>query len=294
MKNRKKLKIIFSILLILFKIFFLIPVHKTGGIANVDKFAWINILEYNFNNVSCADCFYYEILWSNLIFELFVLILVLIMINFIFKEKIKLKKRIKRIIIMLLILIVLFFPIKIKYWDGGTTEYRALTYKIIKWNRIKNYGRIKNGTEIIVFPNNFYELDYYDEEIEPPIVSITLKGEISKTIICNQATYHWSKKVGNKTLSVISDTIDPINFTYKDKFIIKNSEKVYLDNINDIREITIKNLDDLENNYQINFNEKEKSFSFESLKEGEYIVVFKYTKENDYAYYSYKIEIVKE
>ncbi len=40
-------------------------------------------------------------------------------------------------VIIVLVLAVLFLPFKmVNYDDGGTTEYRALTYKIVKWNRI--------------------------------------------------------------------------------------------------------------------------------------------------------------
>ena len=292
MNKKKILNIIFSILLITFKIIFFIPVHKTGGFANIDTFVWINILEYNFNDVSCADCFNYQILWSNLFFELVVTIIIIIMVNFIFKAK--KKKKLKRLVISIIILLILFFPIKTQYWDGGTTEYRSLTYRIIKWNRIKNYGRIKNNTEIIVFPNNFHNIEYYDQDIEPPMIKVLTKENNPKSIECSQATYQWSKKVGTKTLSIVVDTIDPIEFDYKNKFIIENTEKIYLENISNIQEITIRNLNDLENSYQINYDKAKKEFNFNNLNPGEYVVVFKYIEGNNYSYYSFKVEIVTD
>ncbi len=40
-------------------------------------------------------------------------------------------------IVVFLLLAVLFVPYHMgTYDDGGTTEYTALTYKIVKWNRI--------------------------------------------------------------------------------------------------------------------------------------------------------------
>lgn len=207
------------------------------------------------------------------------------------KEK---KKKIIKYIVIFLFLLVLFFPIKLQYKDGGTIEYKSLTYKIIKWHRIKNYGRYKTGTDFILFPNNFKPLDYYDQDIEPPMFGALTKENNQKYIMCNQATYHWSKTIGKEKQYIIVDTTDPIEFTYEDKFTIKNTEKIYLDNQINIKEITIKNLNDLENNYNITYLYEEQAFVFDDLQEGEYVVVFKYTEEENYAYYSYKVEIIKE
>ncbi len=48
------------------------------------------------------------------------------------------KKRIAIILCSIfLVLAILFVPFKkVNYDDGGTAEYTALTYKIVKWNRI--------------------------------------------------------------------------------------------------------------------------------------------------------------
>ena len=43
--------------------------------------------------------------------------------------------------VVLLIMLILFFPVpKGTYDDGGSREYEALTYKIIRWNRITDKG----------------------------------------------------------------------------------------------------------------------------------------------------------
>lgn len=47
------------------------------------------------------------------------------------------KKSIITVVIVFVLLLVLFVPIpKGPYDDGGTREYVALTYRIVKWNRI--------------------------------------------------------------------------------------------------------------------------------------------------------------
>ena len=47
------------------------------------------------------------------------------------------KKIIITAIIVIALLLVLFLPIpQGSYDDGGTRDYAALTYKIVKWNRI--------------------------------------------------------------------------------------------------------------------------------------------------------------
>ena len=49
--------------------------------------------------------------------------------------------------LVLITLIILFVPFSVSnYDDGGTTEYRALTYTVVKWQRV---GGTSNGTEYI-------------------------------------------------------------------------------------------------------------------------------------------------
>ena len=65
---------------------------------------------------------------------------------------------------------------------------------------------------------------------------------------------------------------------------------LHYENIYELLEETIKNLNDLENNYNITYLYEEQAFVFDDLQEGEYVVVFKYTEEENYAYYSYKVD----
>lgn len=65
------------------------------------------------------------------------------------------KKSIIMNLILIVILLIMFLPIKLQYRDGGTVEYRALTYKVIKWNRLNQDTTYYKDTEVLLFPNNF-------------------------------------------------------------------------------------------------------------------------------------------
>ena len=60
------------------------------------------------------------------------------------------------IVLAIIVLLVLTIPIPISSArDGGTREYVALTYKIVKWNHLYDNGEIYDDTEIYLFPLNF-------------------------------------------------------------------------------------------------------------------------------------------
>lgn len=76
------------------------------------------------------------------------------------------KKKTRSILLIVIIAtLVLFVPIpRGPYDDGGTSEYVALTYRIVVWNRYStkydengNAVRIEkyNKTSIYLFPDNF-------------------------------------------------------------------------------------------------------------------------------------------
>ena len=79
----------------------------------------------------------------------------------------------KRIIITSLIiatiLLVLFLPFKGgTYEDGGTRDYRALTYTVVKWHKLiaevnedGSAGQVNayNKTSVFWFPDNFKRID---------------------------------------------------------------------------------------------------------------------------------------
>ncbi|MBO4865704.1 MAG: hypothetical protein J5582_03925 [Ruminococcus sp.] len=43
--------------------------------------------------------------------------------------------------------------------DGGTRTYTALTYKVVKWNRIWDESHKYTGTSVYLFPDNFKSID---------------------------------------------------------------------------------------------------------------------------------------
>ena len=85
------------------------------------------------------------------------------------KEVIRIKKKIVPVIIVIALLLVLFLPIpQGSYDDGGTREYAALAYKIVKWKRlISVYNengvmeRVDTYTKTSVYwlPDNFKSID---------------------------------------------------------------------------------------------------------------------------------------
>lgn len=78
------------------------------------------------------------------------------------------KKLIITISIILLILLILFVPLPSgMYKDGGTKEYSALTYKIVKWHVFEDTGRYYINTSFYWFPDNFKSIDeLWDMEME--------------------------------------------------------------------------------------------------------------------------------
>ena len=61
------------------------------------------------------------------------------------------KKKVIIPVIIALVLAILFVPIPTGvYKDGGTREYSALTYKIVKWNRLTEAGTY-NKTRLLGF-----------------------------------------------------------------------------------------------------------------------------------------------
>lgn len=69
------------------------------------------------------------------------------------------KKILIPIIAVIALLIILFIPIPSEtYKDGGTKEYKALTYKIVKWSRI--YGdNVYQETKVYFLPQSLKSVD---------------------------------------------------------------------------------------------------------------------------------------
>lgn len=74
----------------------------------------------------------------------------------------------KKIAAAILILLILFFPIPWgRYKDGGSRDFRALTYTLVVWNKLVSEEDGSGGfredvyhkTSIYWFPRNFNGLD---------------------------------------------------------------------------------------------------------------------------------------
>ncbi len=62
------------------------------------------------------------------------------------------KKKAIRNIIIIIALIVLLFPIKLRYKDGGTVEYKALVYSVKDYHAIHSVeGEYLEGITVEIF-----------------------------------------------------------------------------------------------------------------------------------------------
>ena len=74
----------------------------------------------------------------------------------------------KKKLLLLIPLILLFTPVPSPvYKDGGTRAYTALTYKIVRWQRLQNNGEIFKKTKVYPVPLNFLTVDaLWEKELE--------------------------------------------------------------------------------------------------------------------------------
>lgn len=89
--------------------------------------------------------------------------------------------------LVVIFIAVLFIPIPSGvYKDGGTREYRALTYKIVVWNRLTG-DSVYDKTKVYFFPDNFKGIDslwYYEEdEIECTFIATVLEINESSVLV---------------------------------------------------------------------------------------------------------------
>ncbi len=66
----------------------------------------------------------------------------------------------KKYLILIIIIVILLFPIKIRLKDGGTVEYKALTYKVSKVHRLNpldSNSAYTTGIIIEIFGKKIYE-----------------------------------------------------------------------------------------------------------------------------------------
>jgi len=200
----------------------------------------------------------------------------------------------KRLIIMNVIVIVLlsilFVPQKLYVNDGGTIEYRAIAYKYIKWNTIRNDGTPYKFNEVHWFPHNFHSLEYY-KPIDTPVIKVFTDNQ---QISCNKGTAHWSKTVdGDNILSMI-DSVGPRAMDYKEELVIDNESIINIDtsyNISNVKYFEYKEqyTDNIE--YDLDSDNQNKTINVNNLEKGIYIICFKIHNNDDYAEYSFKIDV---
>ena len=196
------------------------------------------------------------------------------------------------ILIIILVAIVLVFPIKRVANDGGTVEYSAVLYKIIKWNRIRMYEENKTGTEVYFFPKNLHSLEYYDPP-RPEAIAV-YNGE--DYVVANIGTYQCSKEVDGMTSYINACSLGPLDMEYKDTLKITQGESIKIDGLiaNPARIKTYKYDSDeakeIEN--QLKYDGTTREINMTELDKGTYIVELYVVQGQNEVYYSFKLEIV--
>lgn len=200
------------------------------------------------------------------------------------------KRLLKLNTIIISILVIIFVPIKIQYRDGGTEEYRALSYKYIKWNTEEN--------DLYWFPKNFHSLEYY-KPVESPIVNVSVGNQ---KIECNKGSFNWSKTVDGINIFAIGDaTKSAVNWIYKDTLVIDDDNIVKIDtsfNIGNVKYTEYKEeYENMEINTvsplfkELNFDADNKTIDLINFENGEYIIIFSIYEDEQYADYAFKIVI---
>lgn len=191
---------------------------------------------------------------------------------------------------VIFVLSILFVPIKSQYMDGGTIEYKSLSYKYIKWHRIRHNQSFYEGTDIYWFPNNMKQLEYY-APIEIPIVTVS---NLNDEIICNSASYSWSKKIGKEIKHETGLSIDPIEMDYEDELVLTKNKEIKINTEYTISDVMYTELTENENHSiykSIDYEKYSKTLILNDLKPGTYIFKFNITKDSDEANYSFKIRV---
>ncbi len=186
-----------------------------------------------------------------------------------------------KLLIVAFIIIFLFFPIRIQYKDGGSVEYKATTYKIIKWHRMnENYDNgIKEGIEFHFFPTNFHSIDYYDDVI-PNKLKLFYKDSMIPNLIAVTGSYSWCNSYlrCENVLKQMNDDID----SYP-SLKVKKSEVILTDRNYIIKDVNIYK-DSFEN--EVLKQEFGDYFITSPNEKGKFLYkVTSYDKENKVEYY---------
>lgn len=191
---------------------------------------------------------------------------------------------------VIFILAILFVPMKFQYMDGGTIEYKSLSYKYIKWHRIRHNQQFYEGTDIYWFPNNMKQLEYY-APIQIPSVTVS---NLNDGIDCNSGSYNWTKKIGKEEKHEIGDSIDPIDMDYDDELVLTKNKEVKINTQYTISEVMYTELKENISTgiyTKIDYEKYGKTINLDNLKTGTYIFKFTITKDSNEANYSFKVRI---
>ena len=193
------------------------------------------------------------------------------------------KKKKIIIIVSMIFLIILLVPIKLQYKDGGTIEYKSLTYKIIKWHRLDEYyeNGLKTGTEIHFFPNNFKPIDYFDE-VKPPRLSLIYNDKI---FLSQVLSYCWK----NEYNAVCADTLGPTNINYKEVIEVNKNDEIHYGTFIPITSIKLYDENGVVD-YDIEFSNDDKIIKVPDIA-GIYFLQFYYKCPDGNVSYAFKINI---
>jgi len=74
----------------------------------------------------------------------------------------------KKLLLFVALILILFTPVPSPvYKDGGTRAYTALTYKIVRWQRLQDSGEAFKKTKVYPVPLNFLTIDaLWEKELE--------------------------------------------------------------------------------------------------------------------------------
>ena len=136
------------------------------------------------------------------------------------------------IISICFVLVLLLLPLRYRYKDGGTVEYRAVLYNIIKWHSIDNNydSGYKTNTEFHFFPANLRRIDYYLNN-NPSRIELFYNDE---KYYGSTLDYNWCNEYNNCTSREVLLVKD---VDFKDAIKVKRN-----DNINYFLNSKIRNI----------------------------------------------------
>lgn len=192
------------------------------------------------------------------------------------------------IAITIIILIILLFPLKEKYYDGGSIEYKSLTYKLVKYHKITEELEEKyiEGIKLDIFKINV--LNTIDEEkINPKVLTISSKSNSISMSRGTNSIYFPELEIG-----IESDTISPLEFEYNESLISKKGEQLIIENlipyqINNIEIYSSENKEKL--SFEIEYNEESQTIKAPE-NEGNYILILECQSSHIKSTYSFKLE----